>query len=148
MLLMLGGMVELEFEAMQLEIRHLAHFNHALKRDVLVDAVKRPVPVPDEQMMMLVVEYGNTFLERNKAIADRDGAIIWFDCHWGEPAIIGMSWAYNPHAPYDDLYGVPEFWRLWSEVPSISNGQALYTLRQCQSDLAAYQMQHVVGAAR
>ncbi|WP_379921708.1 hypothetical protein [Erythrobacter sp. R86502] len=133
---------------MKLEIRHLEHFNNLLKRDVLVDALSRPAPVPDQALLMRVIEYGNTFLERNKPIADRDGAVIFFDCHWGEPAQLGISWAYNPHAPYDDLYGVAEFWRLWSEIPNMTDGKVIYSLAQCQYDLAAYQLQHMAGAAR
>lgn len=130
---------------MKLEIRHLAHFNNELKRDILVDALQSPVRVPDQTMLMRVIEYGNTFLERHKGEADASGAVIWFDVHFGDPAIVGMSWSYNPHAPYDDLYGVAEFWRMWSEVAHMSDGKNVYTLAQCRSDIADYQMQHLAG---
>jgi hypothetical protein len=129
---------------MKLEIRHLAHFNNELKRDILADALASPVRMPDQDLLMRVIEYGNTFLERHKGEAEDAGCIIWFDVHFGEPAVIGMSWSYNPNAPYDDLYGVPEFWRIWSENRNLADGKSVYTLQQCQSDIADYQMQHLV----
>lgn len=128
---------------MKLEIRHLAHFNNELKRDILTDALASPVRLPDQQLLTRVITYGNAFLERHRSTAEQDGAVVWFDVHFGDPAQIGMSWCYNPHAPYDDLYGVPEFWRMWSEYPNLTDGKTVYTLQQCQSDIADYQMQHL-----
>lgn len=130
---------------MKLEIRHLAHFNDALKRDILTDALSSPVRVPDQQLLIRVITYGNAFLERHKGIADNEGCIIWHDVHFGEPAQVGLTWAYNPHAPFDDLYGVPEFWRCWTETRNIAHGKTVYTLQQCQQDIAAYQMQHLAN---
>jgi hypothetical protein len=128
---------------MKLEIRQLAHFGNDLKRDILTDALASPVRIPDQKLLMRVIQYGNAFLEQHKGEADDKGFVIWFDVHFGEPALIGMSWCYNPHAPFDDLYGVPEFWRMWSEVGSMSDGKTVYTLQQCRSDITAYQMQHL-----
>lgn len=130
---------------MNLEIRHLKQFNADLNRDILSDARRSPVRVPDQSLLMRVVEYGNRYLETHKKTAEDDNAVIWFDVHFGEPAQVGMTYAYHPLAPLDDLYGEPHFWRMWSEIANIADGKTIYTLEQCQRDFAAYTMQAITG---
>lgn len=126
---------------MNFEIRQLKHFNDALKRDILTDALASPVRVPDDKLLMRVINYGNAFLEREKERLGEDAAVIWFDIHFGEPAQVGITWAYNPNAPFDDLYGESWFWRMWSQT--IGSDKDVYTLERVQKDFAEYTLQHV-----
>ena len=130
---------------MHLEIRQLAHFGSELKRDVLQDALQSSVRVPDRQLLTRCITYGNAFLERHKALAEDENCVVWFDVHWGEPAQVGMTWAYHPLAPFDDLYCVPSFWRMWSERKGVSDGKQVYSLEAMQQDFAAYTLQNVTA---
>lgn len=127
---------------MKLEVKHLRHFNDALKRDVIADLMTRRDHVPDRVLLDRIVAYGNAFLEAERVKPENRNAVIWFDCHFGEPAVIGLSWALNPHAPTDQLYGAEFFWRCWSEV-SVVDDPAVVPLVRCQHELASYVMAHV-----
>jgi hypothetical protein len=128
---------------MNLEIRHLRHFNDGLKRDVIADLMSSRRPTPDAALLNRVIAYGNAFLEREQMDPANDRVVIWFDVHFGNPAVVGMTWAYNPHAPYDAFYGEAFFWRMWSEIGQDSPEVA--SLTRCQQEFAAYTMQHVTG---
>lgn len=128
---------------MKLEIRHLAHFGEQLIEDVVNPHIAAGHNVPDKKLLDATVTYGNEFLTKHKPIAEKDGCVIWFDVHWGEPAVYGMTWAYNPHAPVDDLYMVGEFWRMWSERPDFAEGADIFKLRDCQKAFTEYTMQHM-----
>ena len=127
---------------MKLEIRHLKHFNAELDRNVLVDARSRPLTIPDADLLNRVVVFGNGFLERARADPANLDCVVWFDCHFGEPAVVGFTWAFNPFAPFDDLYGVDHFWRCWSEL---AGADEVATLVAVQQDFAGYTLQHVTA---
>lgn len=116
-----------------LVVKQLTEFTSAVRRDLIADGISRPCPPTDKDFIKSLVTYGNAFLERAKAKPENDGAVIWFDINFGDPAVIGMTWAYNPNAPVDPSNGLDFFWRLWSETDPQAG-----SLTQCQEDFAAY----------
>jgi hypothetical protein len=119
-----------------LVIKELTEFQEAVKRDLIADGISRPVPPNDRQFMMALVTYGNEFLERAKNDRANRGAVIWFDINFGDPAVVGMTWAWNPRAPIDSSTGQPGFWRIWSETdPEVGS------LRDCQEAFSSYCIQ-------
>lgn len=124
---------------MKLEIRELRHFGAAIRRDVLIDLQSRRHMVRDEEVMARVIDYGNAFMDMERAKPSNRGAVLWFDIHFGEPAKVGMSWAYNPFKPIDEKHEGDTFWRLWWEAEPI---EGLPGLSEVQEEMAAYLMQH------
>lgn len=124
---------------MRLEIKELCHFRDALRQDVLIDLQSRKNIASDEEVMMKVVDYGNAFLEAEKAKPSNNRAVLWFDLHFGEPAKIGFTWAYNPYKPMDARSGENMFWRMWWESEPI---EGLHQLSEVQEEMAAYLLQH------
>ena len=103
-----------------LVVKELTGFKGDLRRDLIADSLSRPVLPSDSKFMMAVVDYGNAYMERAQNDPANKDAVIWFDIHWGEPAVVGMTWAYNPFNKTDPEVG---------------------TLRSCQEQFAAYCVQ-------
>ena len=125
---------------MKQEIKELRHFRAAIRRDVLTDLQSRRNGVSDEEVMLLVIQYGNAFLEGEKIKPSNRGCVLRFDLHFGEPAKVGFTWAYNPHKPIDARHGATMFWRMWWEDEPTEN---LQPLAEVQEEMAAYLLQHL-----
>lgn len=124
---------------MKLEIKELRHFRDAVRRDVLVDLQGRPLVAGDAEVLMKLIDYGNNFLERERLLPSNQDCAIWFDIFFGEPAKIGVTWAFNPYAPTHKRYGTSYFWLMWSETDA---GDELLSLTQAQEEMAEYLFQH------
>lgn len=124
---------------MKLEIKELRHFRDAVRRDVLIDLQSRRSTVSDDEVMTRVIQYGNAFLDAEKIKPSNRGRVLWFDLHFGEPAKVGFTWAYNPMKPIDDRHGSDMFWRMWWEAEPIDG---LKALAEVQEEMAAYLLQH------
>jgi hypothetical protein len=124
---------------MRLEIKELRHFRDAIRKDVLIDLRSRKHLVSDEEVMMKVIDYGNAFLEAEKIKPSNRGSVLWFDLHFGEPAKVGFTWAYNPYQPLDGRNNSTMFWRMWWEDEPI---EGLQGLAEVQEEMAAYLLQH------
>ncbi|KXU30664.1 hypothetical protein A0J57_20185 [Sphingobium sp. 22B] len=125
---------------MKNEIKELRHFRAAIRRDVLIDLQSRREVVTDEQVMTEVIQYGNAFMQAEKIKLSNRDRVLWFDIHFGEPAKVGFTWAFNPFRPIDARHNETGFWRMWWEDEPIENLQPLI---EVQKEMAAYLVQHL-----
>lgn len=124
-----------------LVVKELADFKDAFRRDVIADGMSQPNPLSDKLLLNKLVDYGNAYLEKAEKDPQHAGAVIWFDIHFGDPAVVGMTWALNPHHCEDPKTGLEFFWRIWSETDP-----AVGSLKQCQHEFNAYTLQHLAVA--
>lgn len=118
-----------------LVIKELTAFKDALRRDIIADGISQRTPPTDDKFLKSVIDYGNDYLERAFSDPINRDAVLWFDIHFSDPAVIGMTWCRNPRVPMDLKSGMRFFWRMWSEV---APGAEILTLEQMQTEFAAY----------
>ena len=115
-----------------LVVKELTGFQSAVKRDLIADGISRPKPPTDRDFLKALIDHGNNYLMTHK----EPEAVIWFDINFGDPAVVGMTWAWNPHDPIDHHTGMDFFWRMWSETDPV-----IGSLPACQEAFAAYCVQ-------
>lgn len=118
-------------------MKELTSFGNDVRRDLIADGMSRPKPLTDQQLMMRLTSYGNDYIATAAKDPDNVNAVIWCDIYFGDPAEVGMTWAWNPFRPVDPVTGEEGFWRIWSEThPDVGS------LTKCQEEFAAYCVQH------
>jgi hypothetical protein len=120
-------------------IKELTDFRDAVRRDVIVDGLSRPNVMQDKELLYRLTNYGNDYLLRHR----EPGTITWFDFYFGDPAIVGMTWAYNSMKPEDARTNMDFFWRIWSETdPQVES------LTKVQEEFADYCVQAAALATK
>jgi hypothetical protein len=117
-------------------VKELTGFQKAARRDIIADGMSRPNPITDHQLLTRLTQYGNEYIERAAKDPANEGVVLWFDIHFGDPAVVGMTWAWNPFCPMDLDTGEKGFWRIWSERHA-----DVGSIKECQEALAAYCVQ-------
>lgn len=121
-----------------LVVKELTDFRDAANRAVIADGLSQP-RVNDKILLNQLVQFGNAYIERARTQKENRDAVIWFDIHFGDPAVLGMTWAYNPFKPRDEKHDCEHgFWRMWSETDP-----DLGTLAETQEEWSSYCLQHM-----
>ncbi len=120
-------------------IKELTAFQNDVRRDLIADGISQPVPPTDRDFIKALIEYGNNYLLRAVRDPVNAGAMVWFDVHFKDPAVIGMTWAHNAQAPADPHTGMDFFWRIWSET--LAPDGYILSLEQAQAAFATYSLQ-------
>jgi hypothetical protein len=122
-------------------IKELLYFAQDLNRDAGIDLCAHPDLVDDKALLTMIVDYGNAYLERESMRPRNAGCCLWFDIRFGMPALIGMTWAFNPFVPRDEEGRTDFFWRMWTEAREPD--AIVDTLGKTREALGRYMLQHV-----